>query len=185
MCDEEAITRWAKQGLSRRQFAAIGGITALSACSPMTAESLSTASAISEKEVSFATQDGMMDGFFVAPDTPSPAVIIWPDIAGLREAKRNMARRLASGGYAALVVNPYYRDREGQIWSDFADFAANGGWPIAREMRKKHTPEAIMHDTRGAVAWLDTQDSVARYWYARLLYGRTNDGVECSGVTAC
>jgi len=158
MCDEEALTRWAKQGLSRRQFAAIGGITALSACSPTTAESLSTASAVTETEVSFATQDGMMDGFFVAPNTPSPAVIIWPDIAGLREVKHNMARRLASNGYAALVVNPYYRDKAGQIWSDFADFAGNGGWPIAREMRKKHTPEAIMSDAVSIVKWLDERN---------------------------
>jgi dienelactone hydrolase len=33
---------------------------------------------------------------------------MWPDIAGMREAKKTMARRLAAEGYAVLVVNQYY-----------------------------------------------------------------------------
>ena len=62
--------------------------------------------------------------------------------------------------HSVLVLNPYYRDQAGQIWEDFADFAGNEGWPKAREMRKKHTPEAIMNDARAAVKWLDEQSGV-------------------------
>lgn len=163
MCDEAAITRWAKEGLNRRQFGVLGGMAAVAACSPVAegADDDTTLPAMSESSVSFETADGTMDAFFVAPDSgPSPAVILWPDIAGLREAKRNMARRLAGRGYAVLVLNPYYRDQAGQIWEDFADFAGNEGWPKAREMRKKHTPEAIMNDARAAVKWLDEQSGV-------------------------
>lgn len=163
MCDEAAITRWAKEGLNRRQFGVLGGMAAVAACSPVAegADDDTALPAMSESSVSFETADGTMDAFFVAPDNgPSPAVILWPDIAGLREAKRNMARRLAGRGYAVLVLNPYYRDQARQIWEDFADFAGNEGWPKAREMRKKHTPEAIMNDARAAVKWLDEQSGV-------------------------
>lgn len=170
MCDEAAITRWAKEGLNRRQFGALGGMAAMAACAPVgtNAQGVSgeddmaiSLPAMSEETVTFETQDGTMDAFWVVPATnPVPAVILWPDIAGLREAKRNMARRLAGRGFATLVLNPYYRDQAGQIWEDFADFAGNGGWPKAREMRKKHTPEAIMADSRAAVAWLDAQPQV-------------------------
>lgn len=170
MCDEAAITRWAKEGLNRRQFGALSGMAAVAACAPMETGSPGSAGesdiaftlpAMSEETVSFETQDGTMDAFWVVPaSNPVPAVILWPDIAGLREAKRNMARRLAGRGYAVLVLNPYYRDQAGQIWEDFADFAGNGGWPKAREMRNKHTAEAIMADSRAAVAWLDAQPQV-------------------------
>lgn len=164
MCDEAAITRWAKEGLNRRQFGALSGMAAVAACAPVDAgEGDGTISlpAMSERSVTFATEDGTMDAFWVTPATnPVPAVILWPDIAGLREAKRNMARRLAGRGFATLVLNPYYRDQAGEIWTDFADFAGNGGWPKAREMRAEHTPEAIMRDARAAVSWLDAQPEV-------------------------
>ena len=164
MCDEATLTRWARQGLNRRQFGALSGMAAVAACAPAemgSGDSAITLPAMSEQTVSFATSDGTMDAFWVVPATnPVPAVILWPDIAGLREAKRNMARRLAGRGFATLVLNPYYRDEAGQIWEDFADFVGNGGWPKAREMRAKHTPEAIMSDARAAVAWLDAQPEV-------------------------
>ena len=100
MCDEAMITRWAKEGLSRRQFGVLGGMAAVAACAPTEGEAgddlAITLPAMSEETVTFATPDGTMDGFFVAPATnPAPAVILWPDIAGIREAKRNIARRLA------------------------------------------------------------------------------------------
>ena len=37
------------------------------------------------------------------------AVLIWPDIFGLRPAMRSMGKRLAGSGYSVLVVNPFYR----------------------------------------------------------------------------
>ena len=62
---------------------------------------------ITESAVSFETADGTMDAFFVHPsEGKHPGVIFWPDIASIRESKRNMARRLAGEGYAVLVLNP-------------------------------------------------------------------------------
>lgn len=162
MCDEAMITRWAKEGLSRRQFGTLGGIAVLAACNPGEGMADNGNSApLTETTVSFATPDGTMDGFFVHPaEGAHPSVLLWPDIAGIREAKRTMARRLAGAGYAVLVANPYYRDAKGEIWKDFADFAGNDGWPRAREMRGHLDAEAIMRDAAAAIGWLDTQGPV-------------------------
>ena len=163
MCDEDKLVRWAREGLNRRQFGALGGMAALAACAPMESASggdSGGSTSLTENTVSFATRDGTMDGFFVHPASgAAPAVLFWPDIASIRESKRQMARRLAGSGYAVLVVNPYYRDRAAPIFSDFADFAADG-FATVRPWRAKLTAEAIMRDAQAAIGWLDAQDSV-------------------------
>ncbi len=163
MCDEKDLARWAREGLNRRQFGMLSGIAAVGACAPMANDGNNNVKtpALSERQVSFSTDAGTMDGFFVAPvGGPSPAVLFWPDIAGLREAKRNMARRLAGRGFAVLVVNPYYRDVSGQQFEDFADFAGNSGFQKVNPWREKLTAAAIMADASAAVGWLDSQDEV-------------------------
>jgi carboxymethylenebutenolidase len=102
-----------------------------------------------------------MDGFFVHPDEGKhPGVIFWPDIASLRESKRNMARRLAGEGYAVLVLNPYYRDVAGEQFADFVAFIQNEGFQKVRPWRAKLDAEAIDRDASAAVAWLDEQSAV-------------------------
>ena len=163
MCDEAKLARWAKEGLNRRHFGMLTGAAAIGACAPMASGGDGDISlpAMTERAVSFETPAGTMDGFFVAPVSgPSPAVLFWPDIASLREAKRNMARRLAGRGYAVLVVNPYYRDVAGQQFEDFADFAGSGGCQKVRPWREKLKAEAIMADATAAVGWLDAQKEV-------------------------
>ena len=171
MCDEEMLSKWARQGLTRRKFGTIAGMAAVAACAPVEAgadsgqdEQTATLGGFpswTEQAVSFETSDGVMDGWLVAPTSgPAPAVILWPDIAGLRESKKNMARRLADSGFAALIVNQYYRDAKAPIWSDFADFAGNEGWPRAREMRGHLDADAIMRDAQATVAFLDAQPQV-------------------------
>jgi carboxymethylenebutenolidase len=166
MCDEEQLTKWAREGLSRRQFGALGVFTvagaAAAACAPVAGEDAGiTLPAMGERAVAIPTGSGTIDAWYVYPMTnPAPAVILWPDIAGLRETKKDIARRLAERGYAALVLNQYYRDTPAPIWTDFADFAGNGGWDRARAMRSKLDATAIMADARAAVAWLDDQPEV-------------------------
>lgn len=169
MCDEAKLKRWARQGLSRREFGMLGSIAAVTACAPKSGNAEDGNQVVTspgfpawiEQEVAIATPDGTMDGWFVNTTSgPAPAVILWPDIAGLRETKKAMARRLADRGYAALVVNQYYRDAEAPIWQDFADFVNNGGWPRAREMRAHLDAEAVMRDAAAAVAFLDSRDEV-------------------------
>jgi carboxymethylenebutenolidase len=158
MCDEANLQSWAHSQVSRRQFGALtgAGMLAAGAAAPLYA-----ASALSERAVAFATPDGTADGFFVHPaDGAHPAVILWPDIAGLREAKRVMARELAGQGYTVLVMNPYYRDVAGEQFADFADFIAKGGFQTVGPWRSKLGAEAIMRDTSAIISWLDDQDAV-------------------------
>lgn len=162
MCDEEKLARWAREAINRRQFGALAAAAAVAACMPMdSGDGDMTLPAMKETNVTFATPDGTMDAFFVEPlTTPVPAVILWPDIAGLREAKRDMARRLAGRGHAVLVLNPYYRDVAGEQFADFAAFAGGGGWEKVGPWRGKLTAEAITRDARAAIGWLDAQASV-------------------------
>lgn len=172
MCDQEKLAGWARDGrigsYNRREFNLLAGAAMITACAPIGAADRNgesdqdiTLPAMSERNVSFDTADGTMDAFWVVPATnPVPAVLFWPDIAGVREAKRDMARRLAGRGYAVLVVNPYYRDVAGEQFADFAAFAGDNGFQKVGPWRKKLTAEAIMRDATGAVAWLDKQPEV-------------------------
>ena len=158
MCDEANLANWARGQLSRRQFGALtgAGVLAAGAAAPLQA-----AASLTERTVSFPTPDGTADGFFVHPAKGAhPAVIVWPDIAGLREAKRVIARELAAQGYAVLVMNPYYRDVAGEQFSDFADFIAKGGFQKVGPWRGKLDAAAIMSDARAITVWLDEQDAV-------------------------
>lgn len=165
MCDESKLAEWARQTVSRREFGALAGAAALAACAPGEANAAGPDAPddLVETSISLATPDGTMDAFFVHPaGHASRAVILWPDIAGLREAKRAIARRLASAGHAVLVVNPYYRDVAGQQFVDFAAFIADGGFQKVGPWRGKLTAEAIMRDAGAIVGWLDAQDSVSK-----------------------
>jgi carboxymethylenebutenolidase len=159
MCDPTDLDEFAAKGLTRRGFAGTGALAGLAACTSMEA----ALPALTETMASIPTPDGTMDAFFVHPAEPAPAVILWPDIAGLREAKKAMARRLAGSGYAVLVANPYYRDLPAPQFNDFADFAAQKGFEKVGPWRAKATtPAAINRDAKALVAWLDVQHAVNR-----------------------
>ena len=163
MCDESKLADWARQTISRRQFGALSGAAAVAACAPSEGTGVAQAAAagLTERGVSFATSDGTLDGFFVQPDSGNhPAVILWPDIASIREAKRNIARKLAASGHAVLVVNPYYRDVAGEQFADFAAFIASGGFQKVGPWRGKLDAAAIMRDAAAITDWLDRQDGV-------------------------
>lgn len=152
---------------NRRQFAALSGSAALAACTGMDSGAGAALGeavrgpSLAESSVTIATPDGQADAFFVHPASGRhPAVLLWPDIAGLRDAFRMMARRLAERGYAVLVVNPYYRDVAGEQFEDFAAFRAGGGFDKVGPWRGKLTAEPIMRDARALVGWLDRQASV-------------------------
>lgn len=167
MCDENDLSALPKPNphwqLTRRQFGAGTGAFALAACTGMASEEQDapTASGLVENTVVIDTPDGDADAFFVHPASGRyPAVIFWPDIAGLREAKRIMARRLASEGYAVVVVNPYYRDVTGVQFADFPAFRANGGFEKVGPWRDKLSSEAVMRDAGALAGWLDGQEAV-------------------------
>ncbi len=165
MCERDDLNRMGKGerhdwSVNRRQFAALGSMAALAACTPG-ATGMASAASLTEGTVSIPTADGTMDAFFVRPSSGKhPAILTWPDITGLRDAFKVMARRLAGQGYAVLVANQYYRSGKAPMFSDFADFQANDGFAKAGEMRKLLGPDAIMRDAKAAIGWLDGRDEV-------------------------
>ena len=164
MCDQENLARWARRDMTRRGFGAVSLAGAAAACAPVANESAGTSTGpLVEGKVTFTTPAGTMDGeFYRREGAAAPGIIFWPDIAGIRPAKREMARRLANAAYSVLLANPYYRDVAGQQFSDFADFAGNGGWDKVTPWRSKFTADTIATDARACAQWLMQQDAVAK-----------------------
>jgi carboxymethylenebutenolidase len=161
MCDDltaqEEDAALAANGLNRRQFAAISAAGVLAACTG--SESAAKARAgLSESSVAITTTDGTADAFFVRPAKGKhPAVIMWPDVAGLRPAYMEMGRQLAAAGYAVLVVNHYYRSAKAPIMNSMAEWRTPEGQAKLKPMIAAITPAGVASDTAAFVAWLDRQ----------------------------
>src|SRR5262252_1343516 len=114
---------------------------------------------VKESDVNIKTPDGECDAYFVAPSSgASAAVLVWPDIFGLRPAFRQMGKRLAESGYAVLVVNPFYRTKK-------APTAPNGAQtPIPDVLPLAQTLNATTHvtDAKAFTAWLDGRSEVSK-----------------------
>lgn len=145
--------------LSRRGFSAMS-LAALAACTT----SPENAQGVVEREVEIQTADGMMDAHYVAPASGKhPAVLVWPDIMGLRPAFRLMGKRLAESGYAVLTVNPFYRAQKGQVFDATTEKFSDP--PVRQRLvalmgPATGNPENTRKDATAAVAWLDKQKEV-------------------------
>lgn len=162
MCDDLTAVEEERalnlRGIDRRGFAAIGmgGLGLLAA--PLAAKA---GAGLAERLITLATPDGTLDAFFVHPAKGRhPAVILWPDIAGLREAYKVMARRLASDGHAVLVLNQYYRSAPAPHFNAITEWRTPEGQAKLRPMIPLLTSAAIERDAKAAVAWLDQQKAV-------------------------
>lgn len=165
MCEDltgaEIEAALAARGLSRRGFSALSMAGVLAGCGPLRAASDNAA--LAERAVSITTADGICDGFLVHPAKGThPGVLMWPDIAGLREVKKIMARALAAQGYAVLVVNPYYRAAPAPVFHSISEVFAEGGMDKVKPMRAALTPEAIARDAAAYVTFLDRDGAVDR-----------------------
>ncbi len=173
MCDENTIADdealLAAQGktkLSRRQFTAVSGGAAVATMLPVTglAEELVeeiAAAALTESEVTITTPDGEADAFFVHPaEGKHAAVLVWPDVIGLRDAYRLVGRRLAASGYSVLVVNPYYRSAKAPVVPAGASFRDEATRAVVLPMARSLTPATNVTDANAFVGWLDAQEAV-------------------------
>ena len=112
---------------------------------------------VSQQDVTIETPDGRCDAFFVAPvEGKHPAVLIWPDIFGLRPAFKKMGTRLAESGYSVLVVNPFYR----KMKAPTAAKGANTSIADVRPLAKSLSAKTNMTDATAFIGWLDAQDQV-------------------------
>jgi carboxymethylenebutenolidase len=158
MCELDQISEMG--GVNRRQFTAIGAFAAFAAASaPL--DSALAADGLVEGMVKFAAPGGTMDAFFVHPAKGKhPAVVMWPDIASLRDAFKVMARRLANAGYSVMVPNPFYQDAPAPQFADFDAFRKDNGFQKVGPWMAHNTPAAIAGMSQAAIAWLDKQPSV-------------------------
>jgi len=166
MCDDltalEEEAALAASGLNRRQFAAIGAAGVLAACTGGESNAKARAG-LTESTVAITTPDGSADAFWVRPAKGKhPAVIMWPDIAGLRPAYMEMGRQLASAGYAVLVVNHYYRSAKAPILATMAEWRTPEGQAKLKPAMAALTNPGITSDAMAFVAWLDKQAEVDR-----------------------
>jgi carboxymethylenebutenolidase len=159
MCDQDHFDD------DRRKYEALGQVTRrqfgviVAAGLSLALPAVANAVAVTESDVNVATPDGTCDAYFVRPASgAAAAVLIWPDIFGLRPAFRQMGKRLAESGYSVLVVNPFYRTKK-------APTASNGAaTPIAevRPLSQTLSETTHMTDAKAFIAWLDQQLSVDR-----------------------
>jgi carboxymethylenebutenolidase len=159
MCDQDHFDEDAREfevrGLvTRKQFGVMLGSGVA-----MMLPKVNGAVAVTESNVNVTTPDGTADCYFVHPTSgTAPAVLMWPDIFGLRPAFRQMGKRLAESGYSVLVVNPFYRSKK-------APTAAEGAaTPIEqlRPLTQGLNATTQMTDAKAFIGWLDKQPSVAK-----------------------
>jgi carboxymethylenebutenolidase len=163
MCDEQTAadndTFLGSGAISRRQFGAMSGAAGLAMLLPAPAN----AATIKGRDVAIKTPDGSADAYFVAPATGKhPAVLMWPDIMGLRPAFRQMADRLAQSGYAVLVVNQFYRSTKSPFLAPGESFDQPEVRAKIMPFTKALSPAGTVRDAIAFTAFVDAQPEVDR-----------------------
>lgn len=152
MCDQDHFQEDLKK-YTRRDVGTLAAAMSLAALLPKGAY----AQNVKESDVNIRTPDGECDAYFVTPASGAhAAVLVWPDIFGLRPAMREMGKRLASEGYSVLVVNPFYRQQK-------APTAPQGAaTPIPQVLPQMQALNATTHttDAKAFIAWLDSRPEV-------------------------
>ena len=160
MCDDNTIREneeYLRKEMTRRKFGKLSAAVGVAMMLPPVAN----AQSVTETDVEVTTPDGTADCYFVYPSTGShAAVIVWPDILGLRPAFRAMGKRLAESGYSVLVVNPFYRSARspvvevGDVFSD--PDVRSRVLPMAGALNA----DTHFTDARAFVSFLDQQSAV-------------------------
>ena len=159
MCDEQTLRdeEAGRAPLTRRRFTVAASAVIAAAILPKARG----AEAVIGTDVLVETPDGQADCYFAHPATGTHAgVIVWPDILGLRPAFRAMGDRLASAGYAVLVVNPYYRQAQAPVVPEGASFRDAATRETVMPLARSLSPETNVTDAKAFVAFLDAQAAV-------------------------
>jgi carboxymethylenebutenolidase len=145
--------------ISRREFAALSLAVGATAAAGMAG---AAAAGATETDVQVHTPSGVCDAALIHPQGQGrwPAVILFVDAFGLRPAMRDMAKRLAVGGYTVLVPNPYYRSTKAPGIDPGFDFTNAADRAKLDALRALLTSDAVMQDAIAYVKFLDAQSSV-------------------------
>ena len=166
MCDEHTVRDTetflrTSAGLSRRRFTGAAAGAAAGAAFAMMLPRSASALTVTGRDVRISTPDGEADAYFVHPaEGKHPGVIVWPDIRGLRAALRQMADRLASSGYAVLVVNPFYRSAPAPVVPEGSSFQDEGTRAVLMPLYSSLSATTTNTDASALVAYLDAQPAV-------------------------
>jgi carboxymethylenebutenolidase len=159
MCELDDLNEFARRAgdVTRRQFGAMALGAGLSVALPRLANAAQTRGT----DVEIKTPDGTADAYFVHPAKGKfPAVLIWPDIFGLRPAFVDMANRLAESGYSVLVINPFYRTQKAPTAPDHADFNDPATRQALMTLAGSLNATTAVTDAKAFVAFLDEQAAV-------------------------
>ncbi len=164
MCDqdhyEDDLKAYTARGaVSRRQFGALSIGAGMMALLPRAAN----AQSVNERDVTIKTPDGTADCHFVHPANGAhAAVLVWPDILGLRPAFRQMGKRLAESGYTVLTVNPFYRMKASPVVPAGASFADPEVRKMVMPLAQGLNATTHVTDAKAFIAWLDAQPQVEK-----------------------
>ena len=122
------------------------------------------AATVVETDVMIETADGNADAVLFHPAAKGswPAVLLWPDILGLRPVFREMGRRLAGEGYAVLVPNPFYRSQRAPVVTGAFDFNKPEVRAKLMALRDKLTDANVASDADTYIRFLDKLKQVNR-----------------------
>ncbi|MGP0075905.1 MAG: dienelactone hydrolase family protein [Bryobacteraceae bacterium] len=158
MCDQDHFEQDRQEHealglvITRKQFGMM-----LGAGIAMMLPQVANAVDVVDSDVTIKTPDGTCDAYFVHPASgTAPAVLVWPDIFGLRPAFRAMSKRLAESGYSVLVINPFYRTKPAPT----ADKGAATPIPDLIPLAQSLNETTHMTDAKAFIGWLDEQPSV-------------------------
>jgi carboxymethylenebutenolidase len=149
MCDQDHFEEDLKR-YTRRDVGALAATVGIAMVLPRVANAVD----VNDGDVNIETPDGVCDAYFVAPVSGAhAAVLVWPDIFGLRPAFRQMGRRLAESGYSVLVVNPFYRTQKAPT----AQYGASTPIPDVLPLARSLNAATQVTDARAFTAWLDSR----------------------------
>ena len=161
MCDSDNNQGYiADTSFTRRSVV----LTISSAAAVAGLPSAALAANVTETDVMVPTPDGSADAvlFHPAGSGSWPAVLMWPDILGLRPVFREMGRRLAADGYTVLVPNPFYRTRRAPIVTGAFDFNDPKQVQPLLSLKATLTDAGIDKDATAFITFLDKQKQTNR-----------------------
>ena len=160
MCDRDN-----NQGFVDTSFTRRAAMLAMSSAAAMAGMPIPALAAdVVETDVMVPTPDGKADAVLFHPAGAGtwPAVLMWPDILGLRPVFREMGKRLAASGYVVLVPNPFYRVKRAPIFTGPIDF--NNKDDVAKLLVFKNglTDAMVDTDAKAYISFLDAQKQTNR-----------------------
>jgi len=117
---------------------------------------------MAHEHISIRTADGECPVLVLTPEGagPWPAVIVYMDALGMRDALIGMAQRLADNGYLTLLPDLFYRSAPYFIPPPKELFAGGQLMKVIGPLMAETGPDKAAEDTGYLLAYLDTRSDV-------------------------